>query len=138
MVARVSTMDITDQTETMIGDNPRLSSIEQEVISYLNIIRRRGDVYDSCARKNTANPNKKYIDEFMDHGNRHSRTRALNFFNSAKNKNQIIEFLLGVGVYTSDSSQPVEDRTDYRTKCGVTNSNYEVKIHTINYYSLRL
>ena len=126
MVTRVSTMDITDQTETLIGHNPRQSSIEQEVISYLNIIRKRGDVYDSCSRRNTTNPNTKYMDKFREHGNYFSRMRALEAFDQARNKNQVIEFLLGTGQYTSDATQPRDDRTDYRTKCGVTNSNVEV------------
>ena len=99
MVRRVSTMDITDQTSAVIGTNPAITVIEEDVIAYLNIIRHRGPIYDSCARKNTVNPCRTYMRKFRDHGNKYSINRAFRVMKAATTKSAVIDFLLGTLKY---------------------------------------
>ena len=90
MIRRVRDIDLTSQTAILIGTSPSLTVIEEDIIAYLNILRARGAVYENCARSRT------YRNSFTrSHGNRCTIDRAFRMFSDAKNKNSVIEYLLG-------------------------------------------
>ena len=139
MVRRISNIDILDQTSAVIGPNPAISVIEDDVMAYLNVIRRRGAIYDACARRNTVNPSRSYMNKFRDHGNKYSINRAFRVMKDAPTKNAIIDFLLGenilyrqlslllhylgAGKYEPYHRHSAEERTEYEEKCGVVNGH---------------